>query len=74
MHIGQFGEWHGLMWFFMIVFWILVILGIVYVVQLTVNRGEKGNKSPIEILKARYAKGELTEEQYEEMRKKLNDQ
>lgn len=73
MHFGEFGEWHGTMWFFMIIFWILVIMGIIYLVQLTVHRKHKGNNSPLEILKERYAKGEITEKQYEDMKKKLKD-
>ncbi len=60
-----------------LVFWALLIGGIVWlVVWLTrsgarSSSGARGGDSPVEILKARYAKGEITQEQFREMKKDL---
>ncbi len=70
---GMFG---GGMWFGWI-FW-LIILGVIIwaVVQFT-NRNQNQNtnvtpgKTPLQILKERYAKGEITKEQYEQMKQDL---
>jgi putative membrane protein len=57
-------------------FWILVVGGIVWLVvtQLQKGGGATGGsprETPLDILKARYAKGELTKEQFEEMKKDI---
>lgn len=68
--------WDGGMWFGWI-FW-LIIIGII--VWLLINRsGQFRNQnqinpnpeSPLDILKKRYAKGEITKEQFEQMKKDL---
>ena len=56
----------------MLVFWGLVILGIVVLARSLAGRAGPGSGNhALEILKERYAKGELTHEQYEQMRKEL---
>ena len=35
--------------------------------------GEKSEQSPLEILKIRYAKGEINKKEYEEMKKELQE-
>ncbi len=58
-----------------LVLWSLIILGIVLLVVWLVRSARRGNWSApssnpaLEILKTRYAKGEITKEQYEEMRR-----
>lgn len=60
-----------------LVFWALILAGIVLlVVWLVRNVGRGGFSSPsnneaLEVLKTRYARGEITKEQYEEMRRVL---
>ena len=61
----------GFMW----LFWILMIAGIFFVFQ-TMTKGKSENsssdkESPLEILKKRYARGEMEEEEYERRRKEL---
>ena len=57
---------------FMILFWALVIAGIVYLVKhLSQNQNNKQNKSPMDILKERYAKGEIDKEEFEKRKKDL---
>lgn len=59
-----------------IAFWVLVIAGAVWLVLWLARRmGVVGppRESPLDILKARYARGELSTEQYEEMKRRLAD-
>lgn len=73
MHWGDYGWGMGFGWLFMIIFWALVILGVVYAVQ-AVMRGSMGrrqNETPLDILKRRYAKGEITREEFARMKDDL---
>ncbi|MBI5031875.1 MAG: SHOCT domain-containing protein [Chloroflexi bacterium] len=71
---GGFGfPFMGGIW--MIVFWVLIIGGVVWLVQsLARGTGNSGhpNTSFLEILKQRYAKGEITKEQFEQMKHDLD--
>ncbi len=75
MHWGNYGwEWGmGFGWLFMIIFWILVILGIIYIIKMITVSAKKEDKeeTSLEILKKRYAKGEITREEFETMRNDL---
>jgi putative membrane protein len=66
--------WIGLGFLHMALFWILVILGIVVLARwLTGSPPANGAGRALDILKERYAKGELTREQYEQMRRELKE-
>ena len=59
------------------VFWILVIIGIVLLVIWVVRRASvsertKVEESALEILKKRYARGEITKEEYEEKKRDIS--
>jgi putative membrane protein len=85
MHEMMGGLGFGMLGFgvlIMLGFWALIIGGVVWLV-LTIARGGQGRsitqpwtdpstpgQTPLEILKIRYAKGEISKEQFEEM--KLN--
>jgi len=60
--------------FFGLLFWILIIviayLLIKWLVEQNKTRGGE-EKSALDIAKERYAKGEITEEEFEEMKKRL---
>ena len=63
--------WFGLIWLF---FWVLVIAGGVYlVIYLTRENKQDKSSSAKDILKERYAKGEITGEEYERMLKNINE-
>ena len=74
---GMMGGFGGF-WFMpiiMIVFWGLVIWGIVALVRGVSSPGNSGSSnqadSALEILKRRYARGEITKQEYEERKKDL---
>jgi putative membrane protein len=64
----MFGGW---MWFF----WLLVIIGIVLLVVWLVQRsrpaGPKKDDSALELLKQRYARGEINREEFEQKKRDL---
>jgi putative membrane protein len=76
---GMMGGW-GMGWFggiFMIVFWILILVGLVFLIKWVVqstSRGQAGGSSSnraLEILKERYARGEIDKTEFEEKTKVL---
>ncbi len=77
--MGRFGRpplW-GLMFLPMLLFWALVIGGIVWLAFLPSRRAgvspsaSSGREAPLDVLKMRYAKGEITKEQFDPMKKDL---
>ena len=73
---NMMGGWNGfciLGWIPMLLFWILLILGAVALLRYlggSARSGDKG-KSPLDILKERYAKGEIDKKEFNEMKKDL---
>lgn len=76
----QFANWHyGWGWghmifglLMMILFWGGIILAIVYVVRSTHSGGtnrQPNDKSPLDILNERFARGEIDKEEFEEKKK-----
>jgi putative membrane protein len=60
----------------MILFWVVVIIGIVLLVRsMTPGQGAGGTgaRGPLDVLKERYARGEIDTEEYEERCKKLQE-
>jgi putative membrane protein len=70
---GWGGHWLGGL--LMLLFWLLVMAGIAVLVRGIVLRSPGGSagaaESPLEILKRRYAKGEIDKAEFEEKRKDL---
>jgi putative membrane protein len=78
---GTMGSW-GMGWFggiFMIVFWILILVGLVFVIRWLIQAtGKKGDSlqhgsRAMEILKERYARGEIDKAQFEAMKRDLSN-
>lgn len=77
--MGDWGGWGwgwgmGFGWIFMILFWALVILGIVALAKWVFSAGSSSSGSggrALDVLKERYARGEINREQYEQMRRDL---
>ncbi|HBI17668.1 MAG: hypothetical protein UR60_C0006G0038 [Candidatus Moranbacteria bacterium GW2011_GWF2_34_56] len=63
----------GFGWFFMLIFWGLIIWAIIYLAKnlSNENRVSFKNKKAFNILKERYARGEISEEEFEKMKKNL---
>lgn len=57
--------------FFMALFWIGVIWFIVWLVKQSKLSGNTLEKTPLQILKGRYAKGEIKKKEYDEMKKDI---
>lgn len=70
------GDWNHMPWGYGGVFMWLLLLVLIGVVIYFVVRGDKwmkkeGDESPLEILKKRYARGEITREEYNKIKKEL---
>lgn len=65
--IGYGGWW----WVFGLLFWALVFIALVLLVYWLYRNIRGGGQSASEILKQRYARGEITRKQYDEMKKDL---
>lgn len=66
---GDFGMGFGGGGIFMILFWVLIILGVVYLVKALLggeSAEEKRSESAQEVLEKRFAKGEMSKEEFED--------
>ncbi len=76
---GMMGWGYGMGWLWfivMVVFLIAVVVGIVFFIRwITLSTGKGGMRpedSALDILKKRYARGEITKEEYEKMKKDIS--
>ncbi len=75
-------DWHswtwgmGIMMFLMIVFWSVVVGFIVWLIVRLTKSGTGGStekkRTAIDIARERYAKGEITKEQFDQIKKDLS--
>jgi putative membrane protein len=76
---GMMGNW-GMGWFgmiFMMIFWVLVIVGMVFLIKWLIQTTSMGKAAEqtgsraVEILKERYARGEIDKVEFEAKKKDL---
>lgn len=69
---GMMYGW-GIGWIFMLIFWGLVIVGLIFLIKYLVGATKtiKTEESPLEILKKRYARGEINKEEFEQKKRDL---
>ena len=69
----DYGYGMGGWWILGFIFWLLVLIGIVLLIKYLWEHGgaKAGPESALEILKARYAKGEISKEEFEEKKKDI---
>lgn len=77
---GMMNWGYGMGWFgtiIMAAFWIVVIIGIVFLIRWLVmsasigSHGVRSEESAFDILKKRYARGEINKDEFEEKKKDL---
>jgi len=65
------GWWMGGAW--MLLFWGAIIALIVWVVKKVTNRDDSTKKqSPLDIARERYAKGEISKDEFEQLKKDIS--
>lgn len=72
-------NWYGMGWpwfIFMFIFWIAVLVAVIVLIRWLILSGGPRRERPsedsaIEILKKRYARGEINKEEFEEKKKEL---
>ena len=74
---GGFGKGAMFGWFFMLLFWLLIIFGIIWLVKnLAGNNNDRQDANrkqskALDILKERYARGEIDKKEFEEKKQEL---
>jgi putative membrane protein len=74
-----FGYWHGLHWLqwaapvAMLLFWAAVVTGIVFLIRYLViqSRSPQHEDHALSILRARYAKGDISKEEFDQKKKDI---
>jgi putative membrane protein len=75
---GPMNGWHNMMnsWYGGVIMWVLIIVAVVLLIYLasqsSKSSGEKKtSETPMDILKKRYAKGEINKEEFDRMKQDL---
>lgn len=61
----------GFGWFFWIIILVVIIVGIQQFTSRNQYFNNNDSETPLDIIRKRYAKGEITKEEFEEMEKKI---
>ena len=68
-HMGMF----GFGWLFQILIFVIFFLVVWWLLRTSQAPSQPNDEDPIEILKRRLAKGEITKKQYEELKKEIEE-
>ncbi|OGP72126.1 MAG: hypothetical protein A2W09_02630 [Deltaproteobacteria bacterium RBG_16_50_11] len=65
--------WWGMGWIFMLIFWGLIVFGLILLIRwlIGMTRTVKSEESALDILKKRYARGEIDKEEFEQKKKDI---
>lgn len=71
------GSWMGFGSIWMILFWVAIIALVVWGIKALTTRGDSGptaaaRRDPLDIAKERFAKGEISKEEFEQLKKDLS--
>lgn len=73
--IGGWGAGFGFGWIFMLLFWGLVVAGLIAIVKWLMTGSGSGSppaaKTPLQILEERYARGEIDRDEFEQKKRDL---
>ncbi len=74
--MGSWGMGYGIFGsFMMLLFWVIVLAGVIFLIQWLVQEGASesplGHETPLDVLKKRYAKGEIDREEFESRKQDL---
>ena len=58
-------------WAMMIIFWVGIIILIIWGISKLLRTGKSAGNSALDIAKERYARGEITKEEFEQIRKDI---
>ncbi len=69
----HWGDWMMGGWLYMLLFWAVIIAGIVLFIKWASGERDSDSRrdSALEILKRRYARGEISKEEFEEKKKQI---
>ena len=70
-YYGGYGLLGGLGMGFGMVLWVVLIALVVWAVVALFNRSGRAEESPLEVLKRRYARGELSEAEFDQARARV---
>ncbi len=68
--LGWWGMGLGML--IMIIFWAGLIALVVWIVVKAVRSGKSTSETPLDIAKARYARGEISKKEFEQLKKDLS--
>ncbi|MHB8348258.1 MAG: SHOCT domain-containing protein [Acidiferrobacterales bacterium] len=71
----RYGAWWGMGWLFMAIFWLAIILAVggllKWLIGASRHSGVPRRKDALDILKERYARGEIEREEFEKKKRDL---
>ena len=76
MDTEHMGSWDmGIGWVIMVLFWGAVIFGILYILKSNskLSSDKPAEKTAMEILKTRYALGEIDKQEYEQKKREIEE-